>query len=57
MTMNNSDIKKQTYVCPEIMIITVDNLISLALESEPPTPGNEAVSTIGDYFSDKPFFT
>jgi len=49
--------KKQEYFPPIITYIQLDNEISLALESDPPAPENEIVSTHGDSFTNQPFFT
>jgi hypothetical protein len=42
--MENKSAEKKTYTQPEITTVEIDADISLALESDPPNPGNEHVS-------------
>ena len=53
--MNNPLIEKKEYSSPQITRVKLDNEISLALESDPPTyeSSNKVVSP--DYFNDDPF--
>lgn len=46
---------RRNYSTPEITSIKLDNEISLALASDPPTPGNENASITTDYFNNDPF--
>jgi len=48
---------KKKYTVPVIEIISIDNEISLALESAPPTGPFEIVKNNQDYFSNNPFHT
>jgi len=47
--------KKREYVAPVILAITLDNEISLQLQSTPPYPGNEELSVTHEFFSQNPF--
>jgi hypothetical protein len=48
---------KKIYTVPAIETISIDNEISLALESAPPTGPLEIVKNNQDYFSNNPFHT
>ncbi len=51
--LNNG--KKREYQAPEIIVVGLDNEISLQLESSPPYPGNENISMSPEYFNQSPF--
>ncbi len=53
MKIQNSD--KRNYKIPEIVKIKLDNEISLALESTPPTYESVNSTKIHEYFSNDPF--
>lgn len=53
-TEAQQSIKKSIYVSPSIMIISMDNEISLSLESTPPAGPNELVKA-PEYFNNDPF--
>lgn len=44
--MNNS--AKKRYLKPELMVVPIDQEITLVMESLPPTPPNEASSVINN---------
>jgi len=46
---------KQKYVVPEILVICLDNEISLHLESDPPIPENEEITVVREFFEQNPF--
>ena len=46
---------KKTYKAPKIERIRLDNEISLALESTPPTGPGEPTSQAPEYFNNDPF--
>jgi hypothetical protein len=48
---------KRTYLAPQIEQIKLDNEISLALESSPPTGPGEPTSQAPEYFNNDPFKT
>ncbi|HET7733647.1 MAG TPA: hypothetical protein VFK73_07395 [Paludibacter sp.] len=48
-------IDKRIYNSPHIERITLDNEISLALESDPPTYESGNSSTVPEYFNNDPF--
>jgi hypothetical protein len=48
-------IKKSTYISPSITIISMDNEISLSLQSAPPTGPNELIGKAPEYFIYNPF--
>ena len=48
---------KKTYRTPHIKQIKLDNEISLALESEPPTGPGESSLMTPEYFNNDPFKT
>jgi hypothetical protein len=48
-------IDKRIYNSPYIERITLDNEISLALESDPPTYESDNCKTGSDYFNNDPF--
>jgi len=48
---------KRTYLAPQIERIKLDNDISLALESSPPTGPGEPTSQAPEYFNNDPFKT
>ena len=48
--------EKKTYSIPQIEQIKLDNEVSLALESDPPTgPGEGAYNKVPEYFNNDPF--
>ena len=47
--------QKKTYIPPILTVVTLDNDISLALESAPPVPGNESLLHSADYINSDPF--
>lgn len=51
----NKEIAKIKYLPPQILKVTLDNEISLALESSPPAGPNEAKQAIPEYFNNDPF--
>jgi len=53
----NTIIDKRVYSQPEIMVMKLDNEISLALESAPPDGPNEVRNTAPEYFNNDPFKT
>ena len=55
MKNHNKEIAKIKYHPPQILKITLDNEISLALESSPPAGPNEASLTSPEYFYNDPF--
>lgn len=55
MKTSLNNIGKREYIVPEIFVITLDNEISLQLESTPPVPGNEELSVASEFFSQSPF--
>ena len=57
--MNNTKTitEKKAYKSPEILVVVLDNEISLALESTPPTYESLNGSIAPDYFSNDPFKT
>ena len=47
---------RREYNTPNLVLIKLDNEISLILESEPPTGPNESINNItSDYFKNDPF--
>ena len=55
MKEKNNASNRRVYVMPDIERIILDNEISLALESSPPSaPGEEANNT-SEYFNNDPF--
>jgi hypothetical protein len=48
---------KRIYSPPQIEEIKLDNEISLVLESNPPFPGNENISSAPEHLSNDPFKT
>ncbi len=48
---------KRAYFAPQIEQIKLDNEISLALESSPPTGPGEPTSQAPEYFNNDPFKT
>ncbi len=48
-------VKKLSYISPSLTIISMDNEISLTLESTPPTGPNELIVKAPDYFENDPF--
>lgn len=48
-------VKKLAYISPAITIISMDNEISLTLESTPPTGPNELIVNAPEYFDNDPF--
>lgn len=53
--MNTQQMLKQTYKAPSIKQIKLDNEISLALESTPPTGPDESYNKVPDYFNNDHF--
>lgn len=49
--------EKRMYNCPEIVSIELDNDISLALESTPPSGPGEGASLAPEYFNKDPYST
>lgn len=52
-SLNNAE--KREYIAPAILVITLDNEISLQLESTPPVPGDEELSVASEFFNPSPF--
>lgn len=48
---------KRTYIAPQIDQIKLDNEISLALESSPPSGPGESLGKAPEYFNNDPFKT
>ena len=48
-------IEKRNYKAPMIELIKLDNEISLALESSPPSGPGEPTSSAPEYFNNNPF--
>ena len=48
---------KRTYITPQIEQIKLDNEISLALESAPPSGPGESLGKAPEYFNNDPFKT
>ena len=55
MKSNIEILNKRTYSSPKIEQIKLDNEISLALQSTPPTAPGEPTSATPDYFNNDPF--
>ena len=55
--MNNTISNKRTYIPPIIDKITIDNEISLALESEPPGFPGEEDYVMSESYNTNPFNT
>jgi hypothetical protein len=53
--MNNSIIEKKEYSSPQIIRVKLDNEISLALESDPPTYESTNNVVAPEYFNNNPF--
>jgi len=53
-TFNNTE--KRKYIAPVILAITLDNEITLQLESTPPAPGNEELSVAHDFICQSIFY-
>jgi len=53
--METQNIEKLNYCVPIIECIQLDNEISLALESTPPTGPNESTAKIPEYLNPDPF--
>jgi hypothetical protein len=51
------NIAKKSYKAPKIEQIKLDNEISLALESAPPTGPGESLGKAPEYFNNDPFKT
>jgi hypothetical protein len=49
--------EKRIYNCPEIVLIKMDNEISLALESSPPNGPGEDASLTPEYMNNNPYKT
>ncbi|HEY6914125.1 MAG TPA: hypothetical protein VI413_05565 [Paludibacter sp.] len=47
--------EKREYITPVILVVGLDNEISLQLESAPPVPGNEGISAVPEFFDQNPF--
>jgi hypothetical protein len=47
--------EKREYTTPAIVVVGLDNEISLQLESDPPVPGNEGISAVPEFFDQNPF--
>ena len=54
MTTSEKNISKKLYQSPKIAVITLDNEISLALESNPPYRDDETILT-PKYITNDPF--
>jgi hypothetical protein len=57
MKTTEENTKKQMYNSPEIVLIELDNNISLALESTPPEGPGEGASLAPEYMNYDPFKT
>ena len=55
--MNNIDETKRPYTLPTIVRVELDNEISLALASAPPSGPNESSLIAPEYFNNDPFKT
>jgi hypothetical protein len=49
--------KQRMYTTPKIEKIVLDNEISLALQSAPPTGPDEGISKVYEYFNNDPYKT
>ena len=54
MQNTNTIIDKRVYSQPEIMVMKLDNEISLALESAPPEGPDEVMNSAPEYFNNNP---
>lgn len=57
MNTNLNNTEKREYITPAIVVVGLDNEISLQLESVPPVPGNEGLSAVPEFFNQNPFNT
>jgi hypothetical protein len=55
MRKHNETTAKRIYIQPQVISIELDNEISLALESEPPTYESLNGLRASDYFTNDPF--
>jgi hypothetical protein len=55
MKLIENNIEKRLYNCPVIYCVKLDNVISLALESVPPSGPNEGYLKDSHYFNNDPF--
>ena len=55
--MNTTDNTKRPYISPTIERVGLDNEISLALESDPPSGPDETSLNGPEYFNNDPFKT
>jgi len=51
----NNEIEKRIYSSPELLCVELDNNISLALESLPPTGPDEGYLKVINYFNNDPY--
>jgi hypothetical protein len=51
----NKTLMKRIYSHPEIVLVSLDNEISLSLDSTPPILPGEGTSYVPDYFNNDPF--
>jgi hypothetical protein len=57
MKTTDKTTEKRIYLNPTILLIKLDNEISLALQSSPPAGPDEGVSFAPEYFNNDPFNT
>jgi hypothetical protein len=57
MKQNNIELEKRRYNAPQLMLVKLDNAISLELESEPPTFESSNLGNAPDYFNNDPLKT
>lgn len=55
MNNNEKTTVKEDYKSPDIIVIELDNEISLTLESTPPTYESENNTNVQDYLNNSPF--
>jgi len=55
MNIHSNNTEKHEYIAPSILVINLDNDISLQLESSPPVFENEGLTAVPEFFKQNPF--